>query len=162
MNNRPNALQKLIHRLAMMRPVTAFFANYLHRIDGMVLRFTKEKHTFSEIIGWPIVQLTTIGAKSGKSHTLPLIGLINGERIGLIASSFGRQHNPSWYYNLKAFSECDVQFNGRSGKYIARETSGDEREKYWNMALSYYKGYELYAIRAAHRQIPVMVLVPVK
>jgi hypothetical protein len=30
------------------------------------------------------------------------------------------------------------------------------------MAVSYYKGYELYAIRAAHRQVPVMVLEPSK
>jgi len=30
------------------------------------------------------------------------------------------------------------------------------------MAVSVYKGYELYRIRAAHRQIPVMILEPVK
>jgi len=29
------------------------------------------------------------------------------------------------------------------------------------MAVLYYKGYEQYRIRAAHRQIPVMVLEPI-
>jgi hypothetical protein len=45
---------------------------------------------------------------------------------------------------------------------VARETRGQEREKYWQMALSYYKVYELYAIRASHRRIPVVVLEPAK
>jgi hypothetical protein len=30
------------------------------------------------------------------------------------------------------------------------------------MAVSYYTGYELYRIRAAHRRIPVMILEPLK
>ncbi len=162
MNKRLNTLQKLIHCFAMLGPVSAFFSTKMHRIDGMVLKLTKGKHTLSEIAGWPIVQITTIGAKTGRSHTLPLVGLIDGEKIGLIASSFGRQHNPGWYYNLKAFPECEVQFAGRLSKYVARETHGEEREKYWQMAVSYYKGYELYKVRAAHRQIPVLVLEPVK
>jgi len=162
MNRRPNSLQKLMHRFAMLSPVNAFFAEKIHRLDGMVLKLTNGKHALSEIAGWTIVQLTTIGAKTARPYTLPLVGLFDGEKIALIASNFGRQHNPGWYYNLKAFPECDAQFNGRSGKYVARETHGEEREKYWQMAISYYKGYELYAIRAAHRQIPVMVLEPAK
>ena len=162
MKIKPNAFQKLIHRFSMLRPVSSFFARKMHRIDGWVLKLTNGKYTLSEIAGWPIVQVTTIGAKTGKSYTLPLVGLSDGEKIALIASSFGRQHNPGWYYNLKAFPECDAQFNGRSGKYVARETHGEEREKYWQMAVSCYKGYELYKVRAAHRQIPVMVLEPAK
>ena len=144
----------------MLRPVSAFFARKIHRIDGMLLKLTRGKYTVSEMAGWPIVQITTIGAKTGQPHTLPLVAVFDGEKIVLIASSFGRQHNPGWYYNLKAFPECDIQFKGRSRKYMARETAGAEREKYWQLAVSYYKGYDLYAIRAAHRQIPVMVLEP--
>jgi deazaflavin-dependent oxidoreductase (nitroreductase family) len=162
MNKKPNAIQKLIHRFAMLRPVTAFFAGKMHRIDGLALNLTNGKLTVSEIAGWPIVQLTTIGAKTGRSHTLPLVGLIDGEKIALIASNFGRQHNPGWYYNLKAHPRCTVQIKGRPAEYIARQVEGEEREKYWQTAVSYYKGYELYKVRAAHRQIPVMVLEPAK
>ena len=159
---RPNSLQKLIHRVVMLRPVTAFFARKIHRLDRLVWRWTGGKHTLSELAGWPIVQLTTTGARSGIPYSLPLIGLFSGDKIALIASSFGRQRNPGWYYNLKAFPECEVEFRGRSRKYLARETGGQEREKYWQLAVSYYQGYELYKIRAAHRPIPVMVLEPVK
>ncbi len=49
-----------------------------------------------------------------------------------------------------------------SREYIAREVAGEEYEKYWQIAISYYKGYELYKIRAAHRHIPVLILEPAK
>jgi F420H(2)-dependent quinone reductase len=80
----------------------------------------------------------------------------------LIASNFGQARNPSWYYNLKANPKCQVEWKGISREYIVRESQGEERERYWNSAVSYYKGYELYRIRAAHRCIPVMILEPSK
>jgi len=91
---------------------------------------------------------------------MPLVGVIDNEKIAIVGSSFGREHNPGWYYNLKAHPECDVLFKGRTEKYVAREMVGDEYEKYWRMAVSYYKGYEKYKERAAHRHIPVMLLEP--
>jgi deazaflavin-dependent oxidoreductase (nitroreductase family) len=146
----------------MMRPVTAFFAAGIHRIDKALLKLTKGKHALAEILGWPIVQITTIGAKTQQSRTVPLIGIVDNERIALIASSFGRAHNPGWYYNLKANPQCSLQSNGSSGNYMARETEGDEYKHYWQLAVSYYAGYEKYKERAAHRHIPVMVLEPKK
>ena len=146
----------------MIRAVTAFFAPRVHRMDEAILRVTNGKYTVSEILGWNIIQLTTIGAKTNQPRTMPLVGLMDDDKIAVIASSFGREHNPSWYYNLKAHPECEVSFNGRSGKYIAREIDGDEYQRYWQMAVSYYAGYEKYKERAAPRHIPVMVLEPKK
>jgi deazaflavin-dependent oxidoreductase (nitroreductase family) len=159
MNAGPNTLQKLIHRFSMLRPVTAFFAPRIHHVDKTILKLTNGKYTVSEILGWNIIQLTTIGAKTAQPGTMPLLALLDDEKIALIASSFGRTHNPGWYYNLKAHPECTVHFNGRAQTFIARETEGDERQKYWQLALSYYAGYEKYKARA-RRKIPVMVLEP--
>ena len=125
-----------------------------------MLRLTHNRHTFAELVGLPIIQLTTVGAKTNLPRSLPLVGLIDQEKIALIASSFGREHNPGWYYNLKAHAECDVVFNGRSGKYVARELSGEEYNQYWHLAVSFYAGYQKYKERAAHRHIPVMLLEP--
>ena len=162
MNIRPNAFQRFVHRFLMLRPVSVFLARVLHHLDAFVLRLTRGKYTVTQVVGLPIIQLTTIGAKTGQARTIPLVSLIDGEKIVVIGSNFGQKHNPSWYYNLKAYPECEVHFNGRTDKYIARETDGDEREKYWQLAVSYYKGYDVYKIRAAHRKIPVMVLEPRK
>ncbi len=61
-----------------------------------------------EISGWTIIQLTTIGAKTGQQRTMPLLaGVSKAAGSPLIASSFGREHNPGWYYNLKAHPECE-------------------------------------------------------
>jgi deazaflavin-dependent oxidoreductase (nitroreductase family) len=88
--------------------------------------------------------------------------LFENEKIILIASSFGREHNPGWYYNLKANPECDVLFKGKSATYVAHEIDGEAREKYFRMAISQYAGFQSYRERAAHRHIPVMVLEPKK
>ena len=159
---KPNSLQRLLHRFVMIRSVTAFFAPWIHHVDKSLLELTKGKHSLAEILGWPIVEITTVGAKTNQPRTMPLIGIIDNEKIALIASSYGRAHNPGWYYNLKAHPECDVLFNGGSGKYLARETDGNERERYWQMAVFLYGGYENYKQRAAPRRIPVMVLEPKK
>jgi len=154
----PNAFQKFIHRFLMLGPVSALLANILHHIDAVVLRLTKDRHTATEIIGLPIIQLTTVGARTGQLRTMPLVGLIDGDKIALIGSNFGRKNNPGWYYNLRAHPQCTVHFNGRAGKYMARPAESGEREKYWQTAVSYYKGYDSYKTRAYQRVIPVMVL----
>lgn len=157
--NRPNTFQRFILRFAVLRPVTAFFSSWIYRVDNAVLALTGGKHTASEIIGWNIIQLTTVGAKTAQPRIIPLVALFDGEKIALIASRFGHEHNPGWYYNLKANPICLVQWKGQSKTFIARETSGDEYERYWRLGVSYYAGYEKYKARAV-RHIPVMVLEP--
>ncbi len=129
-------------------------------MDALMLKLTRGKWTFSQLAGWTIVLLTATGAKTGLPRTLPLIGILDREKIALIASSFGRKRNPAWYYNLKKNPECVVTLNGKTGKYVARETNGEEYQRYWQMAVLIYVGYEKYKQRAAPRHIPVMVLEP--
>ena len=159
---KPNTFQKILHRFVILKPVTTFFAPRIHDADRKLLGLTNGRHSFAGILGWPVIGITTIGAKTHTPRTLPLIGLIDGDQIALVASSFGREQNPAWYYNLKEHPECDVVFNGRTGKYIAREVEGEEYDRYWQLALSYYAGYETYKERASHRHIPVMLLEPKK
>ena len=159
MTARPNAFQRMLHQIFMLSPVTRFFASWVHHVDKTILKLTRGKYAVSEILGWNIIQLTTIGAKTNQTHTMPLVAVLDGEKIALIASSLGRKKNPGWYYNLKKNPECEVQYRGHSRKFVASETEGNEYEKYWQLALSYYAGYEKYKARAG-RKIPVMILEP--
>ncbi len=158
MNIQPNSIQKLSHRFLMLKPISALLAKILYRADNFLLWATRGKLTVTRIVGLQVIQLTTKGAKTGKLRVMPLIGFPDGEKIALIASYFGGEHNPGWYYNLKANPECEARINGRIGKYVAREVFDEEREKYFQLATSYYAGYQKYRERAAHRHIPVMVL----
>ena len=135
-------------------------ARLLHHADTLLLRLSGGRWTFAQLSGLPIIELTTTGAKTGKQHTLPLTGFPDGEKYVLIASNFGQDHHPGWYYNLKANPECIVRKDGRVGTYIAREANEWENKSYYDMAISYYVGYAAYKQRAKNREIPVMVLEP--
>jgi deazaflavin-dependent oxidoreductase (nitroreductase family) len=163
LNQYPNVFQRSLLTFFMQKPVTAVISPILHRVDGLIWNISGGRVFFSSrLVGIPSFRITSIGAKSKQPRTLILYGFTEDEKIALIASNFGQARNPSWYHNLKANPKCQVQWRGVSRECVAREAQGEEREKFWNMAVSYYKGYELYGIRAAHRQIPVMVLEPVK
>jgi len=155
---KPNILQRILHRIVSIRPFVKFFSTQMHRMDFYALKITGGKHTLSELGGWTVIQLTTIGAKTGQERTMPLLAGVEEDRIALIASSYGRERNPGWYYNLKAHPECKVTYKNVSLSYIAREVEGDEYEKYWRLVTSNYVGYEKYKKTAAHRHIPVIVL----
>jgi deazaflavin-dependent oxidoreductase (nitroreductase family) len=107
-----------------------------------------------------VVTLSTIGAKSGQLRTVPLIGISDGDKVVLIASNWGRKRHPAWYHNLRANPEATLSIQGRTGTYIAHETTGGEREEYWRRAVDLYAGYAAYQRRAGGRRIPVMVLTP--
>jgi deazaflavin-dependent oxidoreductase (nitroreductase family) len=152
--------QRIFQRFLMTRAVTAIVAPILHHADTFVLRLTGGRLDFTRASGLPVVELTTTGAKSGQPRTLPLAGYLDGDKFVLIASNYGREHHPAWYHNLKANPECVVKKSGQARTYVARETEDEERERYWDLANSYYEGYEVYRQRASHRKIPVMVLEP--
>lgn len=163
MSSRPNFFQRGLLWFFMQKSVSVAITPTLHRVDGFFWRISSGQFFFSsKLVGIPAFRVTSTGAKSGQSRALVLFGFSEDKKIALIASNFGQANNPSWYYNLKANPKCQVEWKGTLCEYIAHEAEGEEREKFWSMAVSYYKGYELYAVRAAPRRIPVMVLEPAK
>jgi deazaflavin-dependent oxidoreductase (nitroreductase family) len=154
-----NSFYRFMRNFAATTPVAWLFARSLHHIDRPVFWLTKGKHTFSSLVsGLPVVMLTTTGAKSGKSRTLPLLGLPDGERMVVIASNYGQLHHPSWYHNLRANPEATLSVGGEAQKVVAREVEGDERERLWRLGLAVYPGWSGYERRAAGRRIPVISL----
>lgn len=110
--------------------------------------------------GAPVVVLTTIGAKTGKERTVPVLGVQDGEKWVVVASNWGRDRHPAWYYNLTANPEVELTYRGETGQYVAREVTGEEREDYWTRVGEVNPGLETYQERAGERSIPVMVLRP--
>ncbi len=160
---KPNLFQRAFHRILMLRPVTPILVHILHRADTFIWKWNGGRFSLtSALAGLPTFKVTTIGAKSKLPRAIPLVGLPDGERIALIASNFGQPHHPAWYHNLKANPECRVKIDGLDRPHVAREANNDEREHYWNLAVSYYAGYNVYEKRASPRRIPVMVLEPQK
>ena len=83
-----NTLQRGMRLLAGTRPMAWLFARVLHHLDGPVMRRSAGRHSVSACLtGLPIIELTTVGARSGESRTLPLVGVPDGDRLVLVASN---------------------------------------------------------------------------
>lgn len=107
----------------------------------------------------PTLLLTTIGRKSGKAITLPLIyGEADGACV-IVASKGGAPEHPAWYLNLQAQPEVEVQVRDRRFRARARTAAGAERERLWQQLVAIYAPYTDYQKRT-EREIPVVVLDP--
>ena len=143
------------------------FSKFLHLVDAPLMKISKEKLSVPQLVtGLPCVRLTSVGAKSGQSRTIPTIGVPDGENIALICSNWGQSRNPAWYHNLKKHPEASLAFittqdEPYEGTFTAREVDDEkEYERLWQKACKVYIGYPKYRRRAANRRIPIMLMVP--
>jgi deazaflavin-dependent oxidoreductase (nitroreductase family) len=156
-----NRLQQLLIRIAALAPVARINAVVFHHLDRFVMRISKQRTSATSLAtGLPLIWLTTTGARSGKARTVPLLAIDDNTQLVLIASNWGQQQHPSWYYNLLAHPTVHVQRNQAAPQaYRAREVAGAEYNRCWELAVARYAGYRAYRSRTT-RQIPVIVLEP--
>jgi deazaflavin-dependent oxidoreductase (nitroreductase family) len=141
-----------------------YFSKTQHYVDHFFFKLTNERATLTSMLsGLPVVMLTTKGAKSGLYRSTPLLGMPSTSEEGLffiVASNWGQQHYPAWYFNLKANPSAICTIKGKTGEYIACEASGEEYNRLWEQATNTYPGFPLYKQRATERNIPIMVMTP--
>ena len=109
--------------------------------------------------GAPVALVDSVGRKSGKRRTHPLLATEDGDSIVVIASKGGVEKHPAWYHNLMANPDTEVNWYGDVRKVRARETKGKERERLWKQMTDVYPTYNSYQ-RRTDRQIPVILLEP--
>lgn len=107
----------------------------------------------------PILLLTTTGRRSGRARTKPLLYMSDGDRYVVVASNGGRDQPPSWFLNLTARPEAEVQVGRRSVPVTAEVLSGPRRSEIWPRLREFYSGWEHYS-HLTERQLPVVVLSP--
>ena len=59
MNHKPNALQRFLHRFLMLKPVSVLMARILQPVDEFARLLTRGKHTITELVGLPVIELDT-------------------------------------------------------------------------------------------------------
>jgi deazaflavin-dependent oxidoreductase (nitroreductase family) len=106
----------------------------------------------------PTLLLTTVGRRSGRSLTLPLIYGKSGDDYVIVASRGGHPTHPAWYQNLAAQPRVHVQVLGDRFTATARSADGDEHARLWKLMRDIYPPYDDYQKRATGRRIPVVVL----
>jgi deazaflavin-dependent oxidoreductase (nitroreductase family) len=159
---RARPFQRLVRRTAATRPMAKIYGVIQQPLDRLVFRLTGGATTATSwLAGVEITMLTTVGAKTGRRRTLPVLGLPDGEDVILIASNFGRLRNPCWYHNLRANPRATIVVGGSSREVVARELSGPERERGYRRGEEIFPGFTRYPRWASNRQIPVLRLEPV-
>jgi deazaflavin-dependent oxidoreductase (nitroreductase family) len=104
--------------------------------------------------------LTTTGAKTGRRHTMPLMYVLDGGRLLVIASNAGAPRHPDWYRNLSADPGVTVEFGAETYEATAAELEGEERERVWGEIVASYPFFAEHEEKAAPRRIPVVALEP--
>ena len=77
--------------------------------------------------GSHILLLTTVGRKSGRESTTPLIFGMDGDNPVIVASKGGAPKHPGWYRNLVKNPAAHVQIKGEKFPVRARDAEGGAR-----------------------------------
>ena len=104
--------------------------------------------------------LYTIGARSGKRHSTTLAYYRDEGRYLVVASNWGKEHNPGWYYNLISRSRAVIQVGIKRISVDTRPAKGEEYTQLWQLVTQQNDQYVEYQ-RGLNRRIPIMVLTPV-
>nr|WP_221377763.1 nitroreductase family deazaflavin-dependent oxidoreductase [Actinoplanes polyasparticus] len=111
----------------------------------------------NELHGYPVVLLTSVGARSGKLRKTPLMRVEHEGEYAVVGSLGGSPKNPVWVYNLRKEPHVELRDGTDEHDYLAREVEGDERAVWWERAVAAFPNYASYQ-KKTERLIPVFVL----
>jgi deazaflavin-dependent oxidoreductase (nitroreductase family) len=153
-----NAFQRMIQRFGQTRLGTEVLSRSLRTLDLLVNRLTKGRTTFAGVVGgFPIVMLTTTGARSGRPRTNPVTGIPIGENLAVLGANYGLGVIPAWVHNLRSSPQAELTYREHMVGVVAQEVSGTEAEAIFEAAYRIYPGYAEYRKRFTV-PIPVFVL----
>lgn len=117
-------------------------------------------------IGWdaggmPVLELTTVGRKSGDARTVMLTSPLQvGDTLVIVASRGGDDRHPAWFLNLQATPDVQVKWKGAPQRPMhARIATSEERADMWPKVTAKYKNYAGYQDKT-EREIPLVLLTP--
>ncbi|GBE65848.1 nitroreductase [Mycobacterium sp. MFM001] len=146
--------------LVATKPGAAIHRTLAAPLDAPLMRLTRGRVSLAAG-AMPLVVLTSTGARSGQRRDTPLGYFTDGDDVILIASNYGGTRHPAWYHNLLAHPECELHVGESGGRFVAREATGADRDRLFDLAAAYYPGYAKYAERTdGTRTIRVLRLTP--
>jgi deazaflavin-dependent oxidoreductase (nitroreductase family) len=109
--------------------------------------------------GAPVCLVTTTGKRTGERRPIALIYLEDGANLVFVASKGGMSHHPSWYHNMMAHPEIEVEVDGTTRSMRVRRATAAEKATLWPRLCAIYPDYDDYQARTT-RDIPVMIASP--
>jgi deazaflavin-dependent oxidoreductase (nitroreductase family) len=112
-----------------------------------------------KVIGMPVLELVTIGHKSGQERQILITYVEHNGFPAIIGTNAGRDVDPAWVKNLRANRKARARWNGRWRDVVATELSGNELDQVWGEAVAVNPGYATYA-ESLTRPVPIFRLDP--
>jgi len=110
--------------------------------------------------GVDVLLLKTIGRKSGKTRTTPLMYKQDGNDYLIAASAAGAPKHPGWYWNaVKGTDPVEIQVLDQKITVNVTDTQGEERNQYYEDFKQISKNFVTYEEKTK-RTIPVLKLSP--
>ena len=128
-------------------------------VDRTLHRLTGGRVTLLDIAGLPNLTLTVVGRKSGIPRSTPLLCVPHDGGWLVAGSYFGGPQMPLWVGNLRSAGKARVETGHTSYDVTAREVTGEERDRMWQVMLRTWPNYAKYEERT-DRVIPVFLLTP--
>ena len=110
--------------------------------------------------GQSILLLHTLGRKSGKNYTTSLSYYRDGDAYLVVASNWGKENQPDWFYNLMKHPHTTIQVAAKSMAVDAHQAQGVEYRRLWELVTLHNRQYIHYQ-KGLKRQIPIMILTPI-
>ena len=129
-------------------------------MDGQVSRLRRATEQ-QRMMGFPVLLLTTVGAKTGQERTHILGGFPDGDEAWLVvASKGGAATHPAWFINLaKNPDKIWIEIGSRKLAVKAESLQGAAREEALACVAAVSPRYGEYQVKTA-REIPVVRLTP--
>jgi deazaflavin-dependent oxidoreductase (nitroreductase family) len=110
--------------------------------------------------GQSVLLLHTVGRKSGRERITPVNYFRDGERYVLVASNWGLDRQPAWYWNLLARPEPRIQVRSKVIAVQVREAAGADYDRLWKLVTARNDFYSRYQ-QQTKRKIPLLLLEPI-
>jgi deazaflavin-dependent oxidoreductase (nitroreductase family) len=104
-----------------------------------------------------LLLLTTVGRRSGRPYTTPMMFHREGDRLMVIASNIGAPNHPDWYLNLAANPDVTVEIGEEKYRARAIPATGEDRARLWTRIKELYPFFADHEAKTT-RTIPVVLL----
>jgi len=131
-------------------------------LKGLILGLSRLAHRLGltkRMDGFPVILLTTRGARSGQLRSAPVMAFPEGPDSWLVvASAAGAASHPAWAVNMaKNPNDVWIEVDGRRVKVTPTSLAGHDREEAWASIVERSRRFGGYQEKT-DREIPVVRL----
>ena len=156
--NRPVGLPPEGERGKQLSSFDRLLARFFTGFHRTVLKASRGR-LMSTMGGNELGILTTIGRKTGRPRSHPVITIPDGANRLVVATNAGAANHPYWVRNALANPEVELTIGGDTRKMRARLLSPDEKKELWPRLVQAYRLYDTMQSKT-DRDVPVVRLSP--